>query len=36
MASGLTNTNGFDRDENRVKQAVNLIFEQYPYRADKN
>lgn len=36
LASGLTNTNGFDRDENRIKQAVNLIFEKYAYRADKN
>lgn len=35
LASGLTNANGFDRDENRIKQAVNLIFEKYGYRADK-
>ncbi len=34
LASGLTNANGFDRDENRIRQAVNLIFEKYPYRAD--
>ncbi|QJW91529.1 DUF4136 domain-containing protein [Spirosoma taeanense] len=35
LATGLTNTNGFDRDENKIKQAVNLIFEQYSFRADK-
>lgn len=34
LASGLTNTNGFDRDENKIKQAVNLMFEQYTARAD--
>lgn len=35
LASGLTNANGFDRDENKIKQAINLIFEPYSYRADK-
>lgn len=34
-ASGLTNNNGFDRSENRVRQAVNLIFKQFNYRGDK-
>jgi hypothetical protein len=36
LASGLTNTNGFDRDENKVKQAVNLVFNEYNQRADNN
>ena len=35
LASGITNGNGFDRDHNKIKQAVNLIFEKYAYRADK-
>ncbi|GAB3559835.1 DUF4136 domain-containing protein [Spirosoma fluminis] len=35
LASGITNGNGFDRDQNKIKQAVNLIFEKYGYRADK-
>ena len=35
LASGLTNSNGFDRSDNKIKQAVNLIFEQYTARADK-
>ena len=34
LASGLTNTNGFDRDENKIKQAINLMFENYNQRAD--
>lgn len=34
-ASGLTNTNGFDRSENRIRQAINLLFKQYNYRGDK-
>lgn len=34
LASGLTTTNGFDRSDNKIKQAVNLIFEQYGFRAD--
>jgi hypothetical protein len=34
-ASGLTNSDGFDRRENRVRQAVNLIFKQFNYRGDK-
>lgn len=35
LASGLTNSNGFDRSDNKIKQAVNLIFEKYNARADK-
>lgn len=35
LASGLTNANGFDRDENKVKEAVKLMFDKYDYRADK-
>lgn len=35
LTSGLTNTNGFDRDQNKIKQAINLLFEKYAYRADK-
>lgn len=35
LASGLTNTNGFDRNENKIKQAVNLVFDKYTYRADQ-
>ncbi len=35
IASGITNRNGFDRDQNKIKQAVNLIFEKYAFRADK-
>ncbi len=35
LASGITSDNGFDRDQNKIKQAVNLIFEKYAYRADK-
>ncbi|MGA0557372.1 DUF4136 domain-containing protein [Larkinella sp. VNQ87] len=35
LASGLTNANGFDRSDNKIKEAVNLIFEKYPYRADQ-
>jgi len=34
FVSGLTNANGFDRTENRIKQAVNLLFEEYNQRAD--
>ncbi|MVM41600.1 DUF4136 domain-containing protein [Spirosoma sp. HMF3257] len=34
LASGLTNNNGFDRDHNKIKQAINLMFEKYSYRAD--
>jgi len=36
LASGLTNANGFDGQENKIKQAVNLIFEKYAYRADQH
>lgn len=35
LASGLTNDNGFDRQENKIKQAVNLIFDKFGYRADQ-
>ena len=35
LASGLTNANGFDRDRNNIKEAVNLMFKKYDYRADK-
>ncbi|MBC7571121.1 MAG: DUF4136 domain-containing protein [Spirosoma sp.] len=35
LASGLTNANGFDRDKNKIKEAVNLMFNKYEYRADK-
>ncbi|QDK78170.1 DUF4136 domain-containing protein [Spirosoma sp. KCTC 42546] len=35
LASGLTSTNGLDRQEGKIREAVNLIFNQYPYRADK-
>lgn len=34
IASGITNGNGFDRDHNKIKQAINLIFEKYTFRAD--
>lgn len=34
LASGLTNENGFDRTHNKIKEAVNLIFSKYEYRAD--
>lgn len=33
LASGLTNTNGFDRTDNRIRQAVKLMFDQYPVKA---
>ncbi len=35
LASGLTNANGFDRTQNNVKEAVNLMFNKYDFRADK-
>lgn len=35
LASGLTSSNGLDRQEGKVREAVNLIFNKYPYRADK-
>lgn len=34
IASVITNDNGFDRDHNKIKQAVNLIFEKYTAKAD--
>ncbi|GAB3704590.1 DUF4136 domain-containing protein [Spirosoma flavus] len=33
-ASGLTTDNGFDRQQGKVREAVNLIFNQFSYRAD--
>jgi len=35
FASGLATDNAFTTDEAKVKQAVNLIFEKFKYRADK-
>ncbi|GAB2528032.1 hypothetical protein GCM10027085_17920 [Spirosoma aerophilum] len=35
LASGLTSTNRQDRQEGKIREAVNLIFAKYPYRADK-
>ncbi|WP_420151405.1 DUF4136 domain-containing protein [Spirosoma sp.] len=35
LASGLTSDNGFNRQQGKIREAVNLIFNQYPYRADK-
>ena len=35
LASGLTNGNGFDTSDNKVKEAVKLMFDRYDYRADK-
>ena len=35
LASGLTSTNGLDRQEGKIREAINLIFNKYPYRADK-
>ena len=35
LASGLTSTNRMDRQEGKIREAVNLIFNEYPYRADK-
>lgn len=35
FASGLAKNSGFTTDETQVKQAVNLIFEKFKYRADK-
>ncbi|WP_345264328.1 DUF4136 domain-containing protein [Nibrella viscosa] len=35
FASGLMDGNVFDKREDKIKQAVNLIFEKYPYRGDK-
>lgn len=34
LASGLTTTNGFDRRGNKIREAVNLLFEKYNARAD--
>lgn len=35
FASGLVQNNSFTTDDVKVKQAVNLIFEKFKYRADK-
>ncbi len=35
LISGLTNDNGFDRSQNKIKESINLIFEKYPFRGDK-
>ncbi|MCK8491201.1 DUF4136 domain-containing protein [Spirosoma sp. RP8] len=35
LASGLTSNNGFDRQQGKIREAINLIFNKYPYRADK-
>jgi hypothetical protein len=35
LASGLTSSSGFARQEGKIREAVNLIFNNYPYRADK-
>ncbi|MVM31884.1 DUF4136 domain-containing protein [Spirosoma sp. HMF4905] len=35
LASGLTSTNKMDHQEGKIREAVNLIFNKYPYRADK-
>ena len=35
LVSGITNDDGFDRAHNKIKEAINLIFEKYPFRADK-
>jgi hypothetical protein len=33
FASGLINNDQFIKEEGKVREAVNLIFEEYPYRA---
>ena len=36
MASGMaTTSNGFNRQKEKIDEATNLIFQKYPYRADK-
>ena len=35
LASGLTSNNGIERQQGKIREAVNLIFNRYPYRADK-
>ena len=36
MASGMaTSSNGFNRQKEKIDEAMNLIFQQYGYRADK-
>ena len=34
LASGLTSSNGFERQQGKIREAVNLIFNQFSYRAD--
>lgn len=34
LASGLTTNNGFDRQQGKIREAVNLIFNRFNYRAD--
>lgn len=34
LASGLTSDNGFDRQQGKIREAVDLIFKQFPFRAD--
>lgn len=34
IASGLLTANSKDRQEGKIREAVNLIFNKYPYRAD--
>jgi hypothetical protein len=34
VASGLTSLNRQDRQKSKIREAVNLIFTKYPYRAD--
>jgi hypothetical protein len=34
LASGLTTNNAFDRRNNKIREAVNLLFNKFNYRAD--
>lgn len=34
LASGLTTNNGFDRRNNKIREAVTLLFNEYNFRAD--
>lgn len=34
LASGLTNKNAFDRRNNKIREAVTLLFDKFNYRAD--
>jgi hypothetical protein len=33
-ASGLMNGNAFDKDKNKIAEAVSMIFDSYTHRAD--